>query len=111
MYITRLKLKNWRNFRDFDAPLHECTYLIGPNASGKSNLLMFFVSLGTSVSLRGGLQKQFLIEVVSLNYVVYTLVAPEVRIEVHLSDNADDQEPKWKYILSFMPEGKGAQER
>lgn len=34
---------------------------------------------------------------------------PEVRIEVHLSDNADDQEPKWKYILSFMPEGKGAQ--
>jgi len=39
--------------------------------------LMFFVSLGTSVSLRGeGCKKQFLIEVVSLNYVVYTLVAP-----------------------------------
>lgn len=77
MYITRLKLKNWRNFRDFDAPLHECTYLIGPNASGKSNLFDVFRFLRDVCKPQGeGCKKQFLIEVVSLNYVVYTLVAP-----------------------------------
>lgn len=34
---------------------------------------------------------------------------PEVRIEVELSDSADDVEPKWRYVLGFKPEGKGAQ--
>lgn len=111
MYITRLKLKNWRNFRDFDAPLHECTYLIGPNASGKSNLFDVFRFLRDvckpqgggvqkAISDRGGIPKL---------RCLHARRPPEVRIEVHLSDNADDQEPKWKYILSFMPEGKGAQ--
>ena len=111
MYITRLKLKNWRNFRDFDAPLHECTYLIGPNASGKSNLFDVFRflrdvckpqggGLQKAISDRGGIPKL---------RCLHARRPPEVRIEVHLSDNADDQEPKWKYILSFMPEGKGAQ--
>ena len=111
MYITRLKLKNWRNFRDFDAPLHECTYLIGPNASGKSNLFDVFRflrdvckpqggGLQKAISDRGGIPKL---------RCLHARRPPEVSIEVHLSDNADDQEPKWKYILSFMPEGKGAQ--
>ncbi|HHU4047093.1 TPA: AAA family ATPase [Enterobacter cloacae] len=111
MYITRLKLKNWRNFRDFDAPLHECTYLIGPNASGKSNLFDVFRflrdvckpqggGLQKAISDRGGIPKL---------RCLHARRPPEVRIEVHLSDNADDKEPKWKYILSFMPEGKGAQ--
>jgi len=111
MYITRLKLKNWRNFRDFDAPLHECTYLIGPNASGKSNLFDVFRflrdvckpqggGLQKAISDRGGIPKL---------RCLHARRPPEVRIEVHLSENVDDPEPKWKYILSFMPEGKGAQ--
>ena len=39
MFITRLRLKNWRNFVQVDVPLRERVYLIGANASGKSNLL------------------------------------------------------------------------
>ncbi|WP_449370138.1 AAA family ATPase [Thiomonas sp.] len=42
MQITRLKLKNWRNFRAVDTPLSPRAYLIGANASGKSNLLDVF---------------------------------------------------------------------
>ena len=37
MLITRLKLKNWRNFKKVDVNLRERVYVIGPNASGKSN--------------------------------------------------------------------------
>ena len=39
MIITRLKLENWRNFTFVDIPLRERAFVIGPNASGKSNLL------------------------------------------------------------------------
>ena len=39
MLITRLALKNWRNFKAVDVSLRERVFVIGPNASGKSNLL------------------------------------------------------------------------
>ena len=35
MLITRLVLKNWRNFREADVPLRDNTYLLGANATGK----------------------------------------------------------------------------
>lgn len=111
MYITHLKLKNWRNFRDFDAPLHECTYLIGPNASGKSNLFDVFRFLRDVCKPQGGGLQKAIADRGGIPKLrcLHARRPPEVRIEVHLSDNADDLEPKWKYILSFMPEGKGAQ--
>jgi predicted ATPase len=39
VFISRLKLKNWRNFRQVDVELRERVFVIGPNAAGKSNLL------------------------------------------------------------------------
>jgi AAA15 family ATPase/GTPase len=38
MIVSRLILKNWRNFRNVDVNLRERQFLVGPNASGKSNL-------------------------------------------------------------------------
>jgi AAA15 family ATPase/GTPase len=42
MVITGLKLKNWRNFREAEIRLTLQSYVIGPNAVGKSNLLDAF---------------------------------------------------------------------
>lgn len=39
MYISRIKLQNWKNFQNVEARLGPRMFLIGPNASGKSNLL------------------------------------------------------------------------
>lgn len=40
MHISRLKLKNWRNFKSVEIQnLPESVYVLGPNAAGKSNLL------------------------------------------------------------------------
>ena len=39
MRFTRLKLENWRNFLTVDVQLQRRVFLVGPNASGKSNVL------------------------------------------------------------------------
>ena len=58
MMITRLILKNWRNFKDADIAIRDRTYLLGPNASGKSNFLDVFRFLrDISKPAGGGLQR------------------------------------------------------
>ncbi len=37
--ISHLSLRNWRNFQEVDVDLRARAFLIGPNASGKSNFL------------------------------------------------------------------------
>jgi predicted ATPase len=111
MLVTRLILKNWRNFRDVDIPLRDRTYLLGANASGKSNLLDVFRFLrDVSKSQGGGLQKAVTDRggIPKLRC-LHARRDPEVRIEVYLAHNADDEKPAWHYVLAFKPEGKGAQ--
>lgn len=111
MLITRLKLKNWRNFRDVEVKLGPRGYLIGANASGKSNLLDVFRFLRTiAQSEGGGLQKALkdrggLTKLRSL----HARKDPEVRIEIELSESASDSYPTWRYALAFKSEGKGLQ--
>jgi predicted ATPase len=110
MQIIRLKLKNWRNFRSLDVPLQDLNYLLGPNASGKSNLLDVFrflrdVSkakgggLQTAVADRGGISKLRCLHARTDN---------EVQIDVELGTSSDAP-CQWRYVLGFKPEGKGAQ--
>lgn len=56
MRLTRLTLKNWRNFRLADFPLRDRMVVIGPNASGKSNLLDALRFLRRIASPGGGFQ-------------------------------------------------------
>ena len=56
MIVSRLTLKNWRKFRALDLKFAERVFLIGPNASGKSNLLDVFRFLRDLATPAGGLQ-------------------------------------------------------
>ena len=114
MQINRLILKNWRNFKAFDARFQDVSYLLGPNASGKSNLLDVFRFLrDISKPKGGGLQSAVddrggIVKVRCLHARNDT----EVLIDVHLSDDGDDGDEgggSWRYVLGFKPEGKGAQ--
>ncbi len=111
MQVTRVRLKNWRNFRSFDIPVRDVTYILGPNASGKSNFLDVFRflrdigkpaggGLQAAVIARGGISKL---------RCLHARRDPEVCIDVELSDSPDDEVPNWRYVLGFKPEGKGAQ--
>jgi len=57
MIIKRIRLKNWRNFRDVDVRLERRVFIVGPNASGKSNFLDVFRFLRDIARDGGGLQK------------------------------------------------------
>ncbi len=111
MVIKHLELKNWRNFRQAEMDLARVSYIIGPNASGKSNLLDVFRflrdickadggGLQKAVKDRGGITKL---------RCLHHRKDSEVRIEVDLAESFEAEAPSWKYVLGFQPEGKGAQ--
>ena len=58
MIINRLIAKNWRNFQLVNVPLTKRQFIVGPNASGKSNLLYIFRFFRDIVKVDGdGFQK------------------------------------------------------
>ncbi|MDQ6704220.1 MAG: AAA family ATPase [Pseudomonadota bacterium] len=107
MFVARLVLKNWRNFRDVNVRLRENTYLLGANASGKSNLLDVFRFLrDVSKSQGGGLQKAITDRGgISKLRCLHARSDPEVRIEVELAEGSDTS---WRYVLGFKQESRGA---
>ena len=106
MHISRIELKNWRNFSAINIELAEKTIIIGPNASGKSNLLdaIRFVrdlakeggGLQAAIRQRGGLTKIRSLSSRRDNRVGISL---ELSEEDHL---------EWRYELEFTQRGGGA---
>lgn len=54
--FTHIALENWRNFTHVDVDLQQRVFLVGPNASGKSNFLDALRFLQDVVSVGGGFQ-------------------------------------------------------
>jgi predicted ATPase len=109
MLITRLRLNNWRNFRDVDVRIGARSYIIGANASGKSNLLDVFRFLRTVAQREGGGLQKALKDRGGLSKLrsLHARSNPEVRIDVEVSESTDSEVPTWRYALSFRGEGKG----
>ena len=109
MYISRIKLYNWKNFHDCEVVLSERCFIVGANATGKSNFLdvIRFMrdivkqggGLQAAVALRGGLKK------------IRCLAArqrTEVRIDLDICENGQSS-PKWRYSLELSNKGGGIQ--
>ena len=108
MMIKRLIVKNWRNFRELDVPLRERQFIVGANASGKSNLLDIFRFLRDIVKAEGGgLQKAVKDRGgVSKIRCLAARQDPEIEIEIHLADNAESSET-WRYAIGIRQEPRG----
>lgn len=106
MRFTHVKASNWRNFKTLDFALGDRLFLVGPNASGKSNLLDLFRFLGdvassggglaSAIDARGGLPK--LRSLFARNHQRGRLV-----IDVDLQDGDET----WRYFLSVKGESGG----
>jgi predicted ATPase len=106
--VTRLWVKNWRNFKAVDVHLRERQFLVGPNASGKSNLLDVFRfirdiaraeggGLQKAIKDRGGVSK------------VRSLAArkdPEIAITMEIADGPESR-ATWRYSLGIRQEARG----
>ncbi|MCP4133584.1 MAG: AAA family ATPase [bacterium] len=109
MVLTHIKIQNWKNFKAIETDLQNRTFLVGPNASGKSNFLDIFLFMQDIVKPGGGLQKALqnrggLSKIRCLS----AREKPGVELEFHFS-NSFNEKTKWKYILAFKYEGKGRQ--
>ena len=100
MRLTRLELRNWRNFQHAELDLEPRTFLVGPNAAGKSNLLDAIRFLHDIVAVGGGFE-----DAVARRGGVSSLRClearrkPDVELTIHLGSVVD--EPKWQYTLGF----------
>ena len=94
MQVTHLILRNWRNFKDVDCAIGGRTFIIGPNASGKSNFLDVFRflrdiandGLAKAVSVRGG---------ISMLRCLSARAYSNIDIQVAISDESES----WVYRL------------
>ena len=105
MRFSRLELTNWRNFRSASIKLQPRTFIVGPNAAGKSNLLDALRFLRELAEDGGGLQRavveqrQGLRSIRSLHARAMTQVGVAVRVE--------DEETSWHYDVVL--EGKSSE--
>lgn len=108
MQITHLTLKNWRNFKLVDIDVQKRMFVVGPNASGKSNLLdalRFLRDIARvgggfqqAVESRGGLGRVRCLAARNFNH-------GRVHLAVTLGD--DEMPDQWRYVLDFRAEPKG----
>ncbi len=100
MRFSKILLENWRNFTHVDISLQQRMFLVGPNASGKSNLLDAFRFLRDLVRVGGGLEKAVsdrggvkrLRSLAARRY-------PEIVIDVKIEDN---DEIAWRYRIGIV---------
>lgn len=96
--FTHLSLENWRNFASVEMNLQSRNFLVGPNASGKSNLLDAFRFLGDLVVIGGGFEHAVAKrEGVSEIRCLAARRNPNITIDVTISDGAES----WRYRLVF----------
>lgn len=106
MRFTHLTLENWRNFSRVDVALQRRVFIVGPNASGKSNILDAFRflrdladpkggGLQAAVSRRGGLS-----QIRSL----HARKNPHVGIDVRLDLNGAGG--PWRYRLEISQDNQ-----
>ncbi len=100
MSLGYLELKNWRNFSHVEVSLTQRVFLVGPNASGKSNLLDVFRFLRDLVSVGGGFQ-----EAVRRRGGVSMLRCLAARrisdIVFRVQVGPEDEPNRWEYTLAF----------
>jgi len=107
MIISRIILKNWKNFKEVDVNLKNRVFIVGPNASGKSNFLDVFRFLRDIAKPGGGLQNAVLERGgISKIRCLAARSHPEVEIEIHISEY-DSEEVLWRYSIGIKQEVRG----
>lgn len=102
MHIDKVAIRNWRNFQKGELLLQDRLFVIGPNASGKSNFLDVFRFLRDISQLKGGGFQQ----AVDLRGGISSIRSlsarknPDISLLFELSEGGS-LKSKWIYELAF----------
>lgn len=102
--FRKLRLTNWKNFKEVEVDLQDRMFLVGPNASGKSNLLDAFRFLRDLASLGGGFG-----EAVRRRGGVSTIRCLAARHPSHVTIEVEleaDAGHSWQYQLAFQQDNQ-----
>lgn len=96
MRFAHLQLRNWRNFADAAFDIADRAFVVGPNASGKSNLIDAFRFLQDIATPEGGLQRAIadrggLREIRFLGAPIDAAVGIDVTLH--------DEQQRWRYVI------------
>lgn len=104
MRFTRVQLRNWKNFQNIDIKVGPRLFLVGPNASGKSNFLDAVRFLRDLVLTGGGLRAACEMRGgVSKIRSLFVQSQCDIGIEVEMQIGQD----AWSYELEFTQEKSG----
>jgi predicted ATPase len=107
MFVSRLIVKNWKNFKAADVLLGERMFLVGPNAGGKSNFLDIFRFMKDIVNQTGGgLQKAAAERGGLQNIRCLSAEVPGIELEFYFNESSAETHD-WKYVIGLKQEGKG----
>ena len=104
MRFSHILLENWRNFGRVDIPLQNRAFIVGPNASGKSNFLDVFRFL-RDIAIPGGGFQQSVGDRGGVSS-IRNLAArryPDIVIEVALQEGED---VIWRYRIAFAQDNQ-----
>lgn len=109
MFISHLSVKNWRNFRRAEARFREVTYIVGANATGKSNFLDVFRFLRDIARPQGGGFQKAIADRGGVTKIrcLHARSQPLVEINISIVDDLVEPSTIWEYHVSFKSENQG----
>ncbi len=103
--IRKLRLRNWKNFADVDVSIEDRVFLVGSNASGKSNFLDVFRFLRDLALAGGGFQEAVRRRGgVSAIRCLAARRHPDIEVSVELTN--ERAEVEWAYELVFYQDNQ-----
>ncbi len=97
--FRNVQLQNWKNFARVDVDIQDRVFLVGPNASGKSNFLDAFRFLRDLATSGGGFQEAVVARRGGVSAIRCLAARRYPDIEVHVALESESQ--KWEYELAF----------
>lgn len=98
--FTRLVLNNWRNFKKVDVDLKARTFVVGPNASGKTNLLDAIRFL-RDIAAPGGSLVAAVRDRRGLKHIRSLHAGNDSRVVIEVHVALDDDSNEWTYRLEL----------
>ena len=107
MRISKVILVNWKNFRKTEVELPYRVFIVGANASGKSNFLDAIRFLRDIVKQGGGLQEAVFSLRGGISKIRCVAARNNTDITIGVVVNNENDCPEWEYRLTFNQTGGG----